>query len=413
MIHKICAVDIGSAIIKVIIANISNSEIEIIGIGTVETQGVRNAEIINIESAANSIYNAIREAEKMCGIQVSSVYVNISGFNIKGENSRGIYVVANDDRIINPEDVERVVENATNIAIPNDYQIIHVLSREYIVDKKTRVLDPIGMNGFRLEAEVHIVSAPKLHIKNIYKVFYKLGLEVKDVILNSIASSEAILRQEEKNSGCIVIDFGYGMTDVIVYMDGGVFHTFAIPLGSYHLTSDLEFAFKIPFGVAEFVKKRDGIGTTEDVDPTIKVELPSTIENPPRIVHLKDIAMVLEARLEEIFEIILKIIKKKIDVNLLSGGVILTGGGSLLQGIERVVNKIFQLPVRIGKPIGINGLSSEISSPEFSTSVGIIKFIAKQFMIDLNETMDKTGKTPIQKDKKLLKKIKNWLVENI
>ncbi|GIX41013.1 MAG: cell division protein FtsA [Leptospiraceae bacterium] len=413
MIRKICAVDIGTSITKVIIANIYNSEIEIIGIGTAETHGIRSAEIINMESVSRSIQNAIREAEKMCAVQVNSVYVNISGINIKGENSTGIYVVSNEDRIITSEDVERVVENATNINIPSEYQIIHVLSREYIVDKKNRVPDPIGMTGFRLEANVHIVTAPKLQIKNIYKVFYKMGLEVNDVILNSIASSEAVLKEEEKNLGCIMIDFGYAMTDVIIYVDGGVFHTLSIPLGSFHLTSDLEYAFKIPFEIAEFVKKRDGIATIEDVDPTVKIEIPSTIENPRRLVHLKDIALVLEARLEEIFEIVLKIIKKKIDPGLLSSGIILTGGGSLLQGIERVAERIFSLPVRLGKPRDLKGLSSEINSPEFSTAVGIIKFVAKQFITEFDEYREKEYKPPIQRDKKLLNKIKNWIAENI
>jgi cell division protein FtsA len=412
MIRKICAVDIGSSITKAIIANIHNSDIEIIGIGTTETNGVRNAELINLESVSRSIQSAIRDAEKMCAVQVESVYANISGVNIKGENSTGIYVVSHEDRVITSEDVERVVENATNIVLPPEYQIIHVLSREYIVDKKNRVSDPIGMTGFRLEANVHIISAPKVQIQNIYKVFYKIGLEVNDVILNSIASSEAVLKKEEKNSGCVLIDFGYGVTDVIVYMDGGVFHSFSIPLGSFHLTSDLEYAFRIPFEIAEFVKKRDGVATIEEVDPTVKIEIPSTIENPRRLVHLKDIALILEARIEEIFEIILKIIKKKIDINLLTAGIILTGGGSILMGIDRVAQRIFRLPTRIGKPKGLKGLSAEVSGLEFSTSVGIVKFIAKQLFADSLQEY-KEEKLPIQKDKKLLKKLRSWIVDNI
>ncbi len=407
----VCAVDLGSSSIKVIIARFIGMDIEILGIGRSESRGIKNAEILNMEHVCTSIKEAISEAEKMCGITIQDVYTNISGVNVKGENSMGIYVISNEDRIITKQDVSKAVENATNINLQSDYEIIHVLSREYIVDKKKRVTDPIGMPGFRLESIVHIVSAPKIQINNIYKVFSKLGLKVNDIILNSIASSESVLNEDEKNAGCILIDFGFGTTDVIVYVDGGVFHTFSLPLGSVHLTSDLEYAFKIPFQIAEFVKRRDGIATRDDVDPTEKVEIPSTIDNPKKFVHLIDLALVLESRVEEIFEIIFKILKKRIDISVLRGGVILTGGGSLLQGTEIVAEKIFHLPARIGNPHRLKGLSSEISSPEYATAVGILEFIFKQNLLK-NETNEGIKKLS-SKDKKIIHKLKSWISENI
>lgn len=407
----ICAVDLGSSSIKVVIARLAGEEIEILGVGRSESRGIKNGEILNMDHLSNSVKEAIFEAEKICGITIQTVFTNISGVNVKGENSMGIYVISNEDRIITKHDVNKAVENATNINIQSDYEIIHVLSREYIVDKKKRVTDPIGMPGFRLESIVHIVSAPKIQINNIYKVFNKIGLKVNDIILSSIASSESVLSDEEKNSGCILIDFGFGTTDVIVFVDGGVYHTFSLPLGSVHLTSDLEYAFKIPFQIAEFVKRRDGIATRDDVDPTEKVEIPSTIDNPKKFVHLKDLALVLESRVEEIFEIILKILSKRIDISVLRGGIILTGGGSLLQGTDTVAEKIFHLPARTGRPHRLKGLASEISSPEFATVVGIIEFIFRQNLMK-QEQVDDIKKIS-SKDKKIINKLRSWISENI
>lgn len=267
------------------------------------------------------------------------------------------------------------------------------------------------MTGFRLEADVHIVIAPTVYINTIYKIFRKIGIEVEHIILNSIASLEATVKENEKNSGCVLIDFGFGIVDVCVFVRGGIYHTFSLALGSSYLTSDLEFAFKIPFEIAEFVKRRDGVATVAEVDPTHRIELPAIIGSSRKLVYLKDLAEILEARLEEIFFIINKFIRIKIDKNMLSGGIILTGGGSLLSGITRVAEKIFGLHTRIGKPFGIEGLFSEVQSPEFSTSVGMIKFFAKQIEEEYSVTK-KLNHGSSKIEKKFFKKIKNWM-ENI
>ncbi|MFN3603144.1 MAG: cell division protein FtsA [Leptonema sp. (in: bacteria)] len=407
----ISSIDLGSFSIKVLIGQIINSKIEIIGIGSSESRGVKEGEILNIEQLSKSLSYAIREAENMSGIKISSAIVNLSNKYVRGENSKGICVITNEERMITQNDVNRAVENAKDIHIPSEYQLLHVLSREYIVDKKTNVSDPIGMTGFRLEADVHVVMAPKVQINTIFKIFQKMEIEIEHIILNSIASSEAILKESERNSGCIVIDFGFGVSDVCIYIDGGIYHTFSLPLGASYLTSDLEYAFKIPFEIAEFIKRRDGVASVEDVDPTQRIELPHIMGSSKKIIYLKDLVNVLESRIEEIFGIIYKIIRKKVDKNLLSGGVILTGGGSLLTGIAKVVEKIFGLPSRIGKPIGIEGLFNEVHSPEFSTSVGMIKFFSKQIRDDFKE-IENYERYPIKKEKKILNKLKNW-IENI
>ncbi len=407
----ITSIDLGSFTIKVLIAQVYLSKIEIIGIGTSESKGIKEGEILNIEQLTKSLLSAIKEAENMSGIKITSCVVNISSKHIKGENSKGISTITNEDRVITQNDVNRAVENAKDIYLPSEYQLLHVLSREYTVDKKSNVMDPIGMTGFRLEADVHIVIVPKVFVNTIYKIFSRIGIDVEHIILNSIASSEAAVKESEKNSGCILIDFGFGITDVCVFVDGGIYHTFSLALGSSYLTSDIEYAYKIPFEIAEFVKRRDGVATVAEVDPTQRIWLPAMIGSNRKLIYLKDLAEILEARLEEIFSIIDKFIKIKIDKNLLSGGVILTGGGSLLLGITKVAEKIFGLHSRIGKPFGIEGLFSEVQSPEFSTSVGMLKFFVKQISEDLNSTESfKNESTKIEK--KLLKKIKSWM-ENI
>lgn len=404
----ISAIDLGSFSIKVLIAKLYDSKIEIIGIGSSESKGIKEGEILNIEQLTKSISAAIREAESMSGIKINSAVINISGKSIKGENSKGICVITNEERIITKDDVNRAVENAKDIYIPSDYQLLHVLSREYIVDKKTNVIDPIGMTGFRLEADVHIVTATKVQVNNIYKIFQKLGIEVEHIILNSIASSEAVLKETEKNSGCILIDFGFGLSDVCVFIDGGIYHTFSLPLGASYLSSDLEYAFKIPFEIAEFIKKRDGVAYMDDVDPTQRIEIPSVIGSSKKMIYLKDLSNVIEARLNEIFYFINKIIRKKIDKNLLTGGVILTGGGSLLYGIQKVAEKVFGLNSRVGKPIGVEGLFSEVNSPEFATSVGMIKFFSKQINIDETEK-ENLDDILHKREKNIFEKFKNWI----
>lgn len=404
----ISAIDLGSFSIKVLIAKLYDSKIEIIGIGSSESKGIKEGEILNIEQLTKSLTTAIREAENMSGIKINSAVVNISGKSIKGENSKGISVITNEERIITQNDVNRAVENAKDINIPSEYQLLHVLSREYIVDKKTNVVDPIGMTGFRLEADVHIVTATKAQVNNIYKIFQKLGIEIEHIILNSIASAEAVLKETEKNSGCILIDFGFGLSDVCVFIDGGIYHTFSLPLGASYLTSDLEYAFKIPFEIAEFIKRRDGVVFIDDVDPTQRIEIPSVIGSSKKMIYLKDLAKVLDARLNEIFYLINKIIRKKIDKNLLTSGVILTGGGSLLYGIQKVAEKVFELNSRVGKPIGVEGLFSEVNSPEFSTSVGMLKFFSKQ--INIGE-MEKENHDDIlyKKERNFFEKFKSWI----
>ncbi|MCS7205287.1 MAG: cell division protein FtsA [Leptospiraceae bacterium] len=398
-----CAVDIGSFSTKCVIAAINTyKKIEVLGFSNVLSEGIKNAEIINIEKAIASVKASISEATKMSGItKIHRVVVNISSSKIRSESSIGICSISNEDRIITDEDVDRAIQNAKEIQIPSEYSILHILSREYLIDRKMRVPNPLGMVGSRLEADVLIIISPINLIKNIYKIFQHLDLEIDHLVLNAIASSEAVIKESERNSNFIVIDIGHETTDVAVINHGSYMYTFSIPLGGYHFTSDLGSAFKLPTFISEILKKRDGIAFNDDIDPTKKVEIPSSPGGTKRFVYLKDIAMVLEARAEELFEIIYKIIHKKLDKDKQNFSfVVLTGGGSLLVGLDKIAEKIFGIPSKIGKPVEIEDVFNEVASPEFSTAMGLIKFMSKHIMFERLDKAHDSNKTP-KKDTKI------------
>ncbi len=408
MKYTIASVDLGSSLVKVVIGQIYENKIEIIGYGTSISSGISDGEIINIEQVVKAIDAALIEAENIAGVQVSLAIVNISGKNVKSLNSRGTIAISNDDRIITNSDINRVIDNARTIPIDSDYQVLHVLSRDYLVDSKTRVTDPLGMNAFRLEANVHIVITPKIMVSNIFKVINRISLDLEHIIANYLASSESVLKETEKSSGCILIDFGYGVSDVAVFIDGGLYLSFTLPLGSRYLTSDLEYAFGLSKDIAEFVKKTDGLAVLEDIDPLQKIELPSSYGGRKKYVYIKEIVEVLEPRLEEIFGIIYKYIRKKVDIHQISAGVILTGGGSLLNGITRLVERIFNMNVRLGKPLNFYGFGNEISGPEYAVATGMLRFFSKQILGDFKETIEEK-----KENKGLIEKIKEWITDNM
>ena len=380
----ITALDLGSFSVKVVIGMINEaSEIEIIGCGSYlhadikANPGIKSGAIVNIDSTIKAIVESVSEAELMSGMDIESVLVNVTGKTVQAGNSKGVVAITNRDKNISEADVIRVIESSQNsIRIPNDQSILHVISREFAIDSQRNIKDPVGMNGIRLEADVHIISAGKVTMSNIEKTVKASGLKILDMTLSSIASSEAVLTSTEKDIGVIVIDIGSSVCDVIIYLDGGIVFSAVIPFGSNHVTSDLAIGLKTSIQTAESIKKMYGHVLIDEVDPTESIEVPSFNNRESTSIKREDIVKIIEPRVREIFELIDEEVLKSGKKKFLSGGIILTGGGSLLGGIEAVAESVLGLPTITARPANLSGLTDKVSSPEFSTAVGLIKYTA-------------------------------------
>lgn len=404
----ITALDLGSSLIKVVIGRlVGDHEIEIIGTGVYPSAGIKNGSIVNIETTTKSIIEAFGDAELMAGQEVSTVVVNVSGKSVHGFNEKGIIAVTNRERIVSETDIMRVVEAAQAVHVPNDQQVIHVLTKEFKVDDQVNIKDPIGMTGVRLEAEVHIVSCGNTALNNIDRCVEQAGLLQMDRVLSSLASSEAILTSGEKDLGTAVIDIGAGICDIIIYVDGGIAFSSVVPFGGFHITSDISIGLKTTVETAEVIKKRYGHTRIDMVDPTEKFEIPSISGRPSRSVFRQELVEILEPRVREILEMIdHELVRSGFKPNL-AGGVILTGGTSLLQGIEATAEEVLRLSVGRAKPAGLSGLVDKISSPEYATAVGLIKYSSK--IQNLEQRNMHSG----SESDGWMKKVRRWMENNL
>ncbi|EMJ99936.1 MULTISPECIES: cell division protein FtsA [unclassified Leptospira] len=401
----IVSLDLGSALTKVVVGRpISEYETEIIGTGMFPSSGIKNGSIINIEATTRSIIEAVSEAELMCGQEIGYVVVNVTGKSVRADNSKGVVAITNRDRVVTEPDIVRVIEAAQAVRVPADQEILHVLSKEFSVDDQTSIKDPIGMTGVRLEAEVHIVTAGLTALHNLEKCIEAAGLAEETRVLSSLASSDAVLTSGEKDLGTAVLDIGAGICDLIVYVDGGIAYSSVIPFGGYNVTSDLSIGLKTTIETAELVKKRFGHCSLEEIDPTETVEIPSISGRPARTVLREELVHVIEPRMREIFEMVDAELVKSGKKSFLAGGVILTGGGSLLEGIESLAEDVFRLTVTRARPAGLSGLSDRVSSPEFATAVGLIKYASR--LGDMERKSQDRSET-------WGKKIRRWIEENL
>lgn len=399
----IAALDLGSSKTVALVARVTSpEEVEIIGLGVVEGRGVKSGSVTNLELAVKSIREAIEEAELMSAVEIDEVVINISGKNVRGDNATGMVTITGRDRIITHADVFRVIEQAQNIRIPADQEILHVLSREFKVDDQSGIKDPVGMVGVRLDAQVHIVTAPITQLQNTEKAVEQAGVRVSNKVLSALASSHAILTEAEKDLGVVVCDIGSGVIDLIVYVDGGVEYSSTICLGGHHVTQDLSIGLKTPIDAAEMLKKRRGTARAADVDPMEMVEVPSVGERAPRQVPRRDMALIIEARMREILELIHMEIMKSGRKNILAGGIIFTGGGAQLDGLVGLAEEVIGLGASVAYPKGLLGISDKVASPPFSTAVGLILYQARY---GESETQ-RTGRT-------LLGRVKSWLQKNL
>lgn len=414
MDNSIAALDLGSSLIKVVVGRpINDTEIEIIGTGTAPCNGIKNGAIVNIDTTIKSINEAISFAELMSGQEIHDVIVNITGKTVRADNSKGVVAITNKDRIVTDLDVRRVIEAAQSIRVPADQTVLHVLSREFAVDDQTNIKEPLGMTGVRLEAEVHIVTAGITTIHNLDKCVEGAGLNQIDKVLSSFASSEAVLTSGEKELGTAVIDIGAGITDIVIFQEGGVTFSSVIPFGGNHITNDISIGMKTPVDSAEVLKKRHGHSMVDSVEPTEKIEVPGVSGRPSRTVMRQEMVRIIEPRIREILEHINAELDRSGKKTFLAGGVILTGGTSLLPGIEVLAEEIFGLSVITARPAGLGGLSEKVASPEYSTAVGLIKYVVRS--MDMQVAPDTNDKWNAQGGEKesAIKKVWRWVETNL
>jgi cell division protein FtsA len=373
MEELIVGLDIGTSKICAVVGEVRpDGKVDIIGMGSHPSIGLRKGMVINIENTVNSIKEAIEEAETMAGCEISSVYAGIAGGHIKGFNSHGIIALKN--REVGKRDIERVIDAARAVAIPMDREVMHTLPQEFIVDDQAGITDPLGMSGVRLEVKIHIVTGAVTSAQNIIKCANRAGLDVYDIILESLASSEAILTDEERNLGVALIDFGGGTTDLAVFSGGSIKHTSVLTLGGDNLTNDIAIGIRTPFKEAEKIKIKYGCGLTSLIGKEETIEVPSVGGRPPRTINRQLIGEILEPRVEEIFSLIYQEMVRSGYDDLVTSGVVATGGSSLLPGVPEIVEQVFNMPARIGYPSDIGGLKEIVNSPMYATAVGLVLY---------------------------------------
>lgn len=383
----IVGLDIGTTKVCVIIGGFNdNGQLEITGVGTTPSRGLRRGVVINIETTVRSIAAAVEAAEMMSGREVISVYTGIAGGHIEGINSRGVVAVTGRGREITREDVDRVIDAAKAVVIPMDREVLHVIPQEFVVDDQGGIKNPIGMVGVRLEAEVHIITGAVTSAQNIVKCVNRAGFKVNDIVLEPLASSKAVLTQDEKELGVLLIDLGGGTTDVLLHLEGAPYHTEVLSVGGDQVTNDISIMLKTPLEAAEKIKVQAGCCYAPLVQEDEEVHIPGVGGRPPRTIMRSELVEIVQPRMSEILGMIREQIDRKGYLNILGGGVVVTGGGSLLTGTAELATEIFNLPARTGYPVKLGGLVEEYYNPMYATGVGLVLSGAARRDVDYMDT---------------------------
>ncbi|MGD9106551.1 MAG: cell division protein FtsA [Desulfobacterales bacterium] len=371
----IVGLDVGTTKICTVVGEVEGNKINIIGIGTHPSIGLRKGVVVNIESTVESIQKAVEEAELMAGCEISSVYAGIAGGHITGFNSRGIVAIKGPE--VTKNDVERVIDAARAVAIPMDREVIHVIPQEFIIDDQGGIQNPVGMSGVRLEAKIHIVTGAVTSAHNIVKCANRSGLDVCDIVLEPLASGEAVLTDEEKDLGTALLDLGGGTSDLAIFFGKNIKHTFVLSLGGNNLTNDISVGLRASQVEAEKIKIKYGTCIARDISNEETIEVPGMGGRKPRKLPRQILGEILEPRIEEIFTLIKREIFRAGMDNVITSGLVLTGGSSLLHGITDVAESIFDVPSRLGTPRGISGLIDVVNNPMYATGVGLVLYGAK------------------------------------
>ena len=396
----VAGLDIGTTKICAIVAEVFEGEVSIIGVGSHPSTGLRKGSIVNIEATVNSIRKAVEEAEIMADCEVSAVYVGIAGNHIQGHNSHGLIAIKG--REITQADVDRVIDAAKAVAIPTDREIIHVIPQEFIVDDMEAIQNPIGMTAIRLETKIHIVTGAVSSVRNIIKCCHKAGLEVCDIVLESLASGEAVLTTEEKELGCALADIGGGTTDLAFFKDNNIKYTYELTLGGHNLTNDISVGLRTPLTEAEKIKLEHGTCLVTNINKGEIIEVPGVGERPAKKLSKSILAEILEPRIDEIFTLLKEEVYKNGLENSFPSGLVLTGGTLVLDGLAEIAESVINAPVRIGVPNQIGGLKDIVKNPMYATGVGLVIFGSQATE---NHKFNEKSDNSVSK---ILKRMKQW-----
>ena len=401
----IVGLDIGTSKIAAIVAEIRpEGGFEIIGMGSHPSRGLKKGVVVNIETTVNAIQRALEEAELMADCKIRDVYTGIAGSHIKSFNSQGM--VAIKDKEVAQMDIDRVIETAKAVQIPNDQQILHILNQEFIIDGQEDVREPLGMSGVRLEVKVHIVTGAVSSAQNIIKCVRRCGLEVRYLILQPLASAMAVVSDDEKDLGVCLVDIGGGTTDMAVFTHGAIRHTAVIPIAGDQITNDIAMALRTPTKDADDIKIKRGCALSQLADPQEMIEVPGVGERGSRQLSRKTLAEVIEPRVEELYSLVQSELRRSGYEELLSSGIVITGGSSAMQGMVELGEEIFHMPVRIGQPNDVGGLAEVVRKPRYSTAVGLLLAGMQQ------HRQHQIARMQISSFQQLLERMKSWFTGN-
>ena len=401
----IVGLDIGTSKVVAVVAELQgDGRFDVIGMGQHESKGLKKGVVVNIETTVASIQRALEEAELMADCKIRDVYTGIAGSHIKSFNSSGM--VAIKDKEVTSTDVARVVETAKAVSIPGDQQMLHVLTQEFIVDGQEDVREPLGMSGMRLEVKVHIVTGAVSAAQNIVKCVRRCGLEVQDLILQPLASSLAVLTEDEKELGVVLVDIGGGTTDIAIFTGGAIRHTAVIPIAGDQITNDIAMALRTPTADAEDIKVQHGTAKQVLANADDQIEVPGIGERGPRMLSRQALAAVIEPRVEELYSLVQQVVRESGYEELLSSGVVITGGTALMDGMVELGEDIFLKPVRLGVPDYLGNLSDVVRSPRFSTAMGLLQEARVQRLRGRRVAQTRGG------FKEIFQRMREWFVGN-
>ncbi len=369
----VVGIDIGTTKVCTLVARVEGERnLRILGVGIEPSQGIRKGVIVDLAAASQSIARSVEKAQRTSGLEVTSALVSLAGSHVSSVNSHGVVGISG--RVIDQEDVLRALEAAQAVAIPHNREIIHVIQRNFVVDGQDGIRMPVGMHGYRLEVEAHIITAAAATVENLRQCVQASGLEVSQFVLNPLASAEVVLSETERQMGAVVCDIGGGTTDLAIYIDGDVWHTSVLAVGGNHITNDIAHGLRLPLSQAEDIKKQFGYAVQSEVPENETFPVRSFGEDQPVMVSRRELANIIEARVEEIFDLVLDEIKRSGYDGLLPAGMVLTGGSSQLPGMRQLASQVLGLPVRIARPENMIGLTDQLQSPAYSTSVGLLNW---------------------------------------
>lgn len=403
--NLIVGLDIGTSKIVAIVGELQpEGTVKVIGLGQHISRGLKKGVVINIESTMQSIQRALEEAELMADCKINNVYTGIAGSHIKSLNSHGMVKIK--DAEVSQMDVDRVIETARAIALPADQQILHILTQEYIIDGQEDVREPLGMSGMKLEAKVHIVTGAVAAAQNIVKCIKRCGIEVSDLILQPLASSMAVLTEDEKELGVCLVDIGGGTTDIAVFKQGAIRHTAVVPIAGDQMTNDVAVAFRTPTQSAEDIKVKYGCALRQLADSRETVEVPGVDGREPRQLSVQTLAEVLEPRVVELYEMVLSELRRSGMEEMIASGIVITGGSAMMRGMVELGEEIFHMPVRMGLPRYVGGLSEVVGNPRYATGVGLVLMGKQQLERHL------TGQMESGSFGRIMEKMKSWFQGN-